>query len=392
MKQRGIHDVYHASLLRIHHPNDDIRFPGRLYSQILSETEAEHEQEWAADKIVSHAYSGNDAIFEVLWRSGDKTWLPYDQVRELDLISPYLETQNVDHIAELPLGQGRPPLDDPQIFLGSLFWPGIDKEVRYEHKSTAPPSCGYLESSPNPHSLTTSYSLPTSLPTNMSFRPKDHYKPHPYLAIRPDGFLQLTSVEPNLIVHPAQLLKYLDHDEAVRNHQISSESFAPVGYEEWAAAYNASKGDNPTEFATFDIVTGLYNCDSFSIPRGILTIPYFDNRYLELRTFGIIDDKGDVIDGGWANVKNALLRPHRDAVRNQARSDARKVERALKKLRIADNPFKGYPSLSQHRSRTFPQGAKSQTATPIQTPVISGTATGSIPSDLELMPLDPLVA
>ncbi|KNZ78763.1 hypothetical protein J132_10251 [Termitomyces sp. J132] len=35
MLQQGIHDVFHASLLRIHHPNDDRQFPGQLYSQYL---------------------------------------------------------------------------------------------------------------------------------------------------------------------------------------------------------------------------------------------------------------------------------------------------------------------------------------------------------------------
>jgi hypothetical protein len=34
LKQRGLHDVFHASLLRIHIPNDDRRFPGRLDSQL----------------------------------------------------------------------------------------------------------------------------------------------------------------------------------------------------------------------------------------------------------------------------------------------------------------------------------------------------------------------
>ncbi|KAG6867226.1 hypothetical protein C0993_005414 [Termitomyces sp. T159_Od127] len=166
----------------------------------------------------------------------------------------------------------------------------------------------------------------------MSFCPKDHYKPHPYLAICLDGFFQLTSIKPNLIIHPAQLLKYLDHDEAVRNHLTSSDSLVPVSYKEWAAAYNSSKGDNPTKFTTFDLVTGLYNCDSFSSPRDILTIPYFDNCYSELYTFSIINNKGDLIDRGWANVKNVLLRPHHDAVRNQAHSDACKAKQALRKL------------------------------------------------------------
>ncbi|KAG6880575.1 hypothetical protein C0993_005710, partial [Termitomyces sp. T159_Od127] len=93
MLRRGIHDVYHASLLRIHHPNDDRRFPGRLYSQIVADTESEHENEWAADKIISHTGSKTDSIFEVLWHPGDKTWLTYDQVKDLNLLQPYLEAQ-----------------------------------------------------------------------------------------------------------------------------------------------------------------------------------------------------------------------------------------------------------------------------------------------------------
>jgi len=34
LKQRGIHDVFHSSLLRIHVPNDDRLFPRRLDEQI----------------------------------------------------------------------------------------------------------------------------------------------------------------------------------------------------------------------------------------------------------------------------------------------------------------------------------------------------------------------
>jgi hypothetical protein len=40
MKQRGVHDVFHASLLRVHIPNDDRRFPGRLDCQLGVSTDA----------------------------------------------------------------------------------------------------------------------------------------------------------------------------------------------------------------------------------------------------------------------------------------------------------------------------------------------------------------
>ncbi|CAL1702709.1 unnamed protein product [Somion occarium] len=69
LKRRGIHDVFHSSLLRIHIPNDDRLFPGRLDSQVM-ELE-DQEEEWSVDKIISHTGTGKDSTFEVLWKSGD---------------------------------------------------------------------------------------------------------------------------------------------------------------------------------------------------------------------------------------------------------------------------------------------------------------------------------
>ncbi|KAG6913986.1 hypothetical protein DXG01_003037 [Tephrocybe rancida] len=62
MRQRGIHDVFHASLLWIHKPNDDQLFPGRMDEQVVGTNEGE----WAADKIVAHKGASTNALFEVL--------------------------------------------------------------------------------------------------------------------------------------------------------------------------------------------------------------------------------------------------------------------------------------------------------------------------------------
>ncbi|KIP10235.1 hypothetical protein PHLGIDRAFT_48464, partial [Phlebiopsis gigantea 11061_1 CR5-6] len=71
LKRRGIHDVFHSSLLRQHVPNDDRLFPGRLASQV-SELE-DRDNEWAIARIASHRGSGQLAIFEAIWKSGDRT-------------------------------------------------------------------------------------------------------------------------------------------------------------------------------------------------------------------------------------------------------------------------------------------------------------------------------
>ena len=67
LKRRGLHDVFHSSLLRIHVPNDDRLFPGWMDTQIGDGPNTE--DEWAVDRIKSHAriilflkYSGNREI------------------------------------------------------------------------------------------------------------------------------------------------------------------------------------------------------------------------------------------------------------------------------------------------------------------------------------------
>lgn len=51
LKRRGIHNVFHSSLLRVHQPNDDRLFPGRLASQVAELEDSDNE--WAIDTFVS---------------------------------------------------------------------------------------------------------------------------------------------------------------------------------------------------------------------------------------------------------------------------------------------------------------------------------------------------
>ena len=130
LKQRGVHDVFHASLLRIHVPNDDRLFPGRLFTQL--NPGSENESEWAVDKILSHSGSSLDAIFEVWWKAGDITWLPYLQIEHLNALKEYLDLQGVEKIDSLPIGKGNPPQNDPQIFLGSISYPLTSQTYKNE--------------------------------------------------------------------------------------------------------------------------------------------------------------------------------------------------------------------------------------------------------------------
>ncbi|TFK60595.1 hypothetical protein BDN72DRAFT_752192, partial [Pluteus cervinus] len=91
--QRGIHNVFHLSLLRVHVPNDDRLFPGRMDNQVADFEDKEYE--WAVDRITGHSGTGVNSLFEIRWKSGDITWLPYDKVIDLNVLLQYLKLLGV---------------------------------------------------------------------------------------------------------------------------------------------------------------------------------------------------------------------------------------------------------------------------------------------------------
>ncbi|KAG6863234.1 hypothetical protein C0991_007293 [Blastosporella zonata] len=76
--------------------------------------------EWAVDKIITHSGSRKNTVFEVLWKTGDKSWLPYTQIGHLRAVEEYLEACGAKTISDLPKGLRSTPPDDPQVFLGSV--------------------------------------------------------------------------------------------------------------------------------------------------------------------------------------------------------------------------------------------------------------------------------
>ncbi|KAL7284480.1 hypothetical protein ACG7TL_001771 [Trametes sanguinea] len=100
LKARGIHDAFHASLLRPHYPNDDRRFPGRQFHQLPGF--GEQPREWAVDRVLSHVGKGADAKFEVQWTTGDVTWAPFSDVKHLQVLAEYFEALGVSTIRQLP--------------------------------------------------------------------------------------------------------------------------------------------------------------------------------------------------------------------------------------------------------------------------------------------------
>ncbi|TFK79384.1 hypothetical protein K466DRAFT_472449, partial [Polyporus arcularius HHB13444] len=99
LRARGIHNAFHASLLRPHYPSDDRRFPGRQFHQVPGF--GERPREWAVDRIISHVGTGTDAEFEIQWSTGDVTWAPYHDVKHLQVLSEYFEALGVSGAKQL---------------------------------------------------------------------------------------------------------------------------------------------------------------------------------------------------------------------------------------------------------------------------------------------------
>ncbi|KAF8752795.1 hypothetical protein RHS01_07224 [Rhizoctonia solani] len=104
LRRRGIKAIFHASLLKPHIPYEDRRFPGRNYKQIAS-LEAD-DDEWAVEKIVGHRGKGSNAVFEIVWQTGDRTWETYRVVRHLEALKQYFEAIGVKRARDLPWAEG----------------------------------------------------------------------------------------------------------------------------------------------------------------------------------------------------------------------------------------------------------------------------------------------
>ncbi|KAK0441414.1 hypothetical protein EV421DRAFT_1904873 [Armillaria borealis] len=57
--------------------------------------------EWAVEQIIGHSSSKMEALFQVKWKSGDVTWLPYEKTDHLDALSEYLDALGIENISQL---------------------------------------------------------------------------------------------------------------------------------------------------------------------------------------------------------------------------------------------------------------------------------------------------
>ena len=97
----GIHNNFHVSLLRKHHPNNDALFPMRSMAEPYDFGEPSN-VEWLVDKITGHHWDGRKLLFHIKWNLGDTTTEPYNSCKDLTALDRYLELQGVSDWRKLP--------------------------------------------------------------------------------------------------------------------------------------------------------------------------------------------------------------------------------------------------------------------------------------------------
>ena len=277
LKKRGVHDVFHSSLLKIHMPNDDRLFPGRMDTQIGEGPDSE--DEWAIDVIRSHAGSGEDLMFEILWKTGDITWMPLYQVKHVQAFENYLELLGINEVSKLPAGKGKPPREDPQVFLGVISLNAL-RNTSTKNSTITPslsdisflkpiphftnfldiktqPSPGFLSLFPQSFKINfnqTQHHFDITMPQF----PADEIFHTSFRRLNNTAYLMTTKQSPQLaIIHAGQIAKYLEFDECLRQGKpILRLAGIPIGYSEFATAYNeGAHPDDRRRFSTFRLTS-----------------------------------------------------------------------------------------------------------------------------------------
>ena len=253
LKRRGVHDVFHSSLLREHIPNDDRLFPGRMDTQVGDTPETEGE--WVVERILSHAGARKDSVFEIKWKSGDISWLPYYQITHLQALTDYLDLFGESKINNLPKGTGKPPQDDPQIFLGyvSLSFPFTTISTNSHSSDIKTPLEINAQNSPTLFSTISPVQQP-SIATIMNPRRSLPCVNHPlFTRISPTFYLIRDPEYPiHTMVHVGQITEYIEFDHEIRaSDGRATFRSVPIGYSEFSATWNANTSNNdPRRFST----------------------------------------------------------------------------------------------------------------------------------------------
>ena len=217
----------------------------------------ETEGEWAVDRILSHTGSKTDSFFEIKWKSGDVTWLPYYQITHLQALTDYLDLLGTTQIGNLPKGTGHPPQDDPQVFIGAVTLSSspipipaspFRQTLKSRFQSAAQAISTFFLPPGQNHTrfISPTLDIEASMPANRPplLRGVNHPR---FMRITPT-FYSIKSPDHTFTntIHVGQIGEYLRFDEQLRTRgNANGCRTIPVGYTDFCTAWNngAPPGD-----------------------------------------------------------------------------------------------------------------------------------------------------
>ena len=325
--------------------NDDRLFPGRMDTQIIGDDG--RDSEWAVDRIKSHSGSKTDAVFEIIWKSGDITWMPYYQITHLQALTDYLDLLGVSRISKLPPGPGQPPSDDPQVFSGSM-----DLEP-----STAPflfctpipdPSFLFKRLSQSATSLFQALSSRpfTSTTVDLEFSivmPALRGVKHPILHRLSATHYTLREPQDSLsrTIHVGQIADYLKFDEQLRAQEgLDNIQTMPLGYSSFSALWNDYASDNDSRR-----LSGVY-------------VPEDANRYhVEISSTPV-----HIADFFITPEQVGIMPSNPEATTTSKEQDEIVKEFATVMMEQRRNSRRGFEKRQQQRLHPFKKGSTNQSA------------------------------
>jgi len=238
------------------------------------------EGEWAVDKILSHSGSKDNAIFEIKWKAGDVTWLPYGEISHLHALVDYLELLGVKSISGLPAGTGKPPTDDPQVHIGSIsFIRPLSPSKFYKFTIRTRQFFGSLLKHPSPVSRI----LPCVLSTTADFEsdcssiyssattmstPVISYPPVNNRGVTQTGKSTFVLKHPDdttgatvpMTVKVGTIFEIFEyHDAILKLENLTTElKPEPLAWEKFTNFWNFHAPEDGPRFVTWDITLGMY--------------------------------------------------------------------------------------------------------------------------------------
>jgi hypothetical protein len=248
-------------------------------------------------------------------------WLPYHQVVDLNLLDAYLEALGIDEISELIAGKGKPPSEDPQMFLGYLKL--LELQHGYNNAEPSTPPRSYSFNLPSHISSISSLAL---LSTHLSPSATMSH-PAPHAATRSTTFKCLCKVDATTYalcvnnaefsIHALQLRDYIVYDQQIRDGQISPLR-EPFGFYNFVDMFNRCN-NTAHHFATWS--EGSYNEKGEKVNKGwlpngppittaVLPFDFFDPqlpiKHQELMTLGVVTPSGRLDQHGIRRCHEAL--------------------------------------------------------------------------------------